>query len=177
MYQNDKTITPEEQAVIDDYLFPQLLAKNGKMIRMYSGIRITDRAYLDLFAFSKSDAVEIKRKAIELKKRTKAWGKPLESGHIFFLRASRESLKQRLARRGTKKAGRGKVRFDSTTLVKQEKELLEIYKISLGSIIDTTNSSASETARIIARTILLEKYEAFDFTARLDEVIEKGGKF
>src|SRR5260370_36250805 len=127
------------------------------MIRMYSGIRITDRAYLDLFAFSNGDAVEIKRKAIELKKRIADWGKPLESGQIFFLRASKESLKERLARRGTRKAGRGKVRFDPKSLIQQEKELLQIYGLSPSAVIDTTDSTAGETARAIARTILLEK--------------------
>ena len=85
MYQNEKTLTPDDQKIVDDYLFPRLIEKNANMIRMNSGIRITDRAYLDLFAFSKGDATEIKRKAIELKARFEAWGKPMEGGHIFFL--------------------------------------------------------------------------------------------
>jgi hypothetical protein len=82
MYQNDRTLTSTEQKIVDDYLFPQLIAKNGNMIRMNSGIRITDRAYLDLFAFSKGDGAEIRRKATELRARFRDWGKPLENGHI-----------------------------------------------------------------------------------------------
>jgi hypothetical protein len=176
MYQNDRTLTPEEQKIVDDYLFPQLLAKNGNMIRMNSGIRIMDRAYLDLFAFSKGDAAEIKRKAVELKTRLKDWGKPMEGGQIFFLKASNEALKERLARRGAKKAGRGKVRFDAKALVKQEKELMAIYRLPQNAVIDTTEGTAGETARTIARTILLDEYHPFDFAARLEEVIKMGGK-
>jgi RNase adaptor protein for sRNA GlmZ degradation len=176
MYQNDTTLTPDEQKIVDDYLFPQLITKNANMIRMSSGIRITDRAYLDLFAFSKGDVAEIKRKAIELRTRLKDWGKPLEGGHVFFLRASKESLKERLARRGTKKADRGKIRFDAKALIQQEKELMKIYKPPPNSVIDTTDSTAGETARSIARTILLEKYDPFDFAARLEEVIKMSGE-
>ncbi len=176
MYQNDKTLTPEEQQIVDDFLFPQLLAKNKSMMRMNSGIRITDRAYLDLFAFSKGDKVEIKRKAKELKSRVKRWGKPLESGQIFFLRASKGTLEERLARRGTKKAGPGKVRFDWKTLVQQEKELLKTYGLTQAVAIDTTDLTAGETARKIARMILLEKYSPFDFGSRLNQVIKADGK-
>ncbi len=176
MYQNDRTLTPDEQKVVDDYLFPQLIAKNGNMIRMNYGIRITDRAYLDLFAFSKGDMVEIKRTAIELKTRFESWGKPLEGGHIFFLRASKESLEERLARRGTGKAGHGKIRFDANALIQQENELMKVYALPPSSVIDTTNSTAGETARTIARTILFDKYDPFDFVARLEEVIKMNGK-
>jgi broad-specificity NMP kinase len=176
MYQDDRTLTSDEQKIVDDFLFPQLIKKNGNMIRMNSGIRITDRAYLDLFAFSKSAETEIKRKAVEMKNRLKHWGKPLESGHIFFLVASKESLKERLARRGTKRVVRGKVRFNTKALVQQEKELRTIYRVPPGVGIDTTDSTVGETARTIARIILLEKYDPFDFTARLDEVIKGGGK-
>ena len=99
MYQDDKTLTERQQKEVDDYLFPQLIEKNFNMIRMNAGIRIMDRAYLDLFAFSKGNRSEISRKAIELKKRFKAWGKPLEEGHVFFLKASKSALEERLARR------------------------------------------------------------------------------
>jgi hypothetical protein len=176
MYQDDRTLTPEEQEIVDDYLFPQLIRKNGNMFRMNSGIRIMDRAYLDLFAFSKGDKTEIKRKATELKARLKAWGKPLEAGKIFFLKASKESLKERLARRGARKAGRGKVRYDTKTLVQQERDLMKVYRLPQNSVIDTTDSTAGETARGIAREILLEKYEAFDFAARLEDIIDRDGE-
>jgi hypothetical protein len=173
MYQNDSTLTPEEQKVVDDYLFPRLIEKNANMIRMNSGIRITDRAYLDLFAFSRGDTAEILRKAIELRTRFKDWGKPMEVGQIFFLRASREALKERLAQRGAIKVGGGKYRFNAKTLIQQEKDLIRAYKLIGNDAIDTT---PGDTAQNIARTILLEEYSPFDFSARLNEVIKKRGK-
>jgi hypothetical protein len=77
MYQDDKTLTAKQQKEVDDYLFPQLIEKNSNMMRMNAGIRIMNRAYLDLFAFSKGNKSEINRKAIELRKRFECWGKPL----------------------------------------------------------------------------------------------------
>jgi hypothetical protein len=176
MYRNDKTLTPQEQKVVDDFLFPQLIKKNSNMIGMSSGIRIMDRAYLDLFAFSKGDKTEIRRKAIELKKRFKHWGKPLEDGHIFFLKATKNALQERLARRGSKKRKKGKIRFDTKTLIEQEKELIKIYRPADHTIIDTSDMTVSETAKKIARALLLGEYRTFDFTNRLDEVIKKGGQ-
>lgn len=178
MYKNDKAITPEEQELIDEFLFPQLIAKNQNMMRTNSGLRVTDRACLDLFAFSRGDKVEILRKANELKRWFDTGGNPLQSGQIFFLRASEEVLEERLARRGTKRRERdhGVTRFDTSTLIKQEEELLKIYRLSLESTIDTTRVTVEETAKRIARTILLEPYQAFDFSARLNEIIEKGGE-
>jgi len=175
MYQDDKTLTDEQQKEVDDFLFPQLIEKNFNMIRMNAGIRIMDRAYLDLFAFSKGNRVEINRKAIELKKRFKAWGKPLEDGHVFFLKASKPALEERLARRGTNKRVRGKVSFETDTLLKQEAELLKIYGPP-NAVIDTSNSTVGDTAKCIARVILLEKYCPFDFSARLEEIIKKRGR-
>jgi hypothetical protein len=176
MYQDDKTLTAKQQKEVDDYLFPRLIEKNSNMIRMNAGIRIMDRAYLDLFAFSKGNKSEIIRKAIELKKRFKRWGKPFEDGHVFFLRASEKSLEERMARRGTNKRVHGKISFKTDTLLKQEAELLKVYKPPAKAVIDTSDSTVGETARNIARTILLEEYSPFNFSARLDEVIRKRGK-
>jgi hypothetical protein len=176
MYQDDKTLTAKQQKEVDDYLFPRLIEKNSNMIRMNAGIRIMDRAYLDLFAFSKGDKSEVKRKAIELRRRFKRWGKPFEDGHVFFLKASERSLKERMARRGTNKRVHGKVSFETDTLLEQEKELFKIYRPLANAVIDTSESTSSDTAKNIARTILLEEYKPFDFSARLDEVIKKRGK-
>jgi hypothetical protein len=175
MYQDDKTLTTKQQKEVDDYLFPQLIEKNFNMIRMNAGIRIMDRAYLDLFAFSNGNRVEIKRKASELKKRLKAWGKPLEEGHVFFLKASECALEERLARRGARKRVRGKTSYGTDTLLKQEAELLKIYG-PLDATIDTSNSTIGDTAKYIARVILLEDYRPFDFAARLDQVIKNKGR-
>jgi broad-specificity NMP kinase len=99
----------------------------------------------------------------------------MEDGHIFFLKASKESLKERLARRGAKNSGRGKSPFDSKSLIRQEKELMKIYRLQPKDAIDTTDSTAGETAKSIARTILLDKYEPFDFASRLEDVIKTQG--
>ena len=37
MYQNDRTLTPEEQKIVDNYLFPRLVEKNTNMMRMTPG--------------------------------------------------------------------------------------------------------------------------------------------
>jgi len=134
-----------------------------------------DRAYLDLFAFSRNKS-ENRRKAVELRKRFKAWGKPIEDGHILFLKATKQALEERLARRGTNKRVRGKVSFETETLLEQEAELLKIYRPTEESTIDTSDSVVFDTAKQIARTILLEDYRPFDFSGRLEEVINKRGE-
>ena len=127
MYQDDKTLTARQQKKVDDYLYPQLIEKNSNMLRMNSGIRIMDRAYLDLFAFSKGDKAEIHRKAIELRRHFEDWGKPIEDGHVFLLKATKTSLEERLARRGANRRIRGKVRFGTETLLEQETNFFKIY--------------------------------------------------
>jgi len=174
MYQNDKTLTPEQQKEIDQFLYPQLGTKNGKMISQHSSIRIMDRAYLDLFAFSKGET-DISRKAADLKTYFKNWAKPFEDGHIFFLVASGAALEERLAKRGALRAGAKKVRFDAKTLQQQDSDLRKIYKPQVDSIIDTTDCSPGEAARQIARAILLDSYSSFQFEKRLEEVIANGG--
>jgi hypothetical protein len=174
MYQDDNTLTPEEQKIVDDYLFPALISKNRNMVQMNSGIRIMDRAFLDLFAFSKGgDKDEIKRKAIELKKRVKQHGKPLESGHIFFLRASKDAIEERLLKRGSRKDKGGKAGFEAATLAKQEQHLSKIYRLT--EAMDTSDLSPGEVARRIAREVLLGSYTEFNFAIRLDEIISDNG--
>jgi hypothetical protein len=175
MYQDDNTLTPEEQKIVDDYLFPALITKNRNMVQMHSGIRIMDRAFLDLFAFSKDgNAAEILRKAEELKKRVRQHGRPLESGHIFFLAASSDAIEERLLKRGSRKAKGGKSGFEAATLTKQKKYLAEIYQLT--DPMDTSDLTPGEVARKIAREILLGEYTEFNFTERLDEIIRKGGE-
>lgn len=177
MYQDDNTLTPEEQKIVDDYLFPALIAKNRNMMRMHSGIRVMDRAFLDLFAFSKDgDAVEINRKAIELKSRIQQYNKPFENGHLFFLWVSPEAVEERLLKRGTRKGGVGKTGFEPETLLKQNEFLRQIYRIDPPKALDTSNLTPGEVAKVIARRILLDSYEEFEFSERLNEIIDGGGK-
>jgi hypothetical protein len=176
MYQDDNQLTPDQQTVVDNYLFPALIAKNRNMMQMHSGIRIMDRAFLDLFAFSKDgNAVEIKRKAVELKELIRQYGKPLENGHIFFLRASPDAIEERLLKRGSRSHNDGKTGFEPQTLAKQEGYLSKIYHLSLKDAMDTSDLTPGEVSRTIARNILLGTYVEFDFAKRLDEIISKDG--
>jgi hypothetical protein len=145
------------------------------MMRMNSGLRIMDRAFLDLFAFSKNgDRTEIKRKALELKDRIQKHNKPLENGQLVFLAASEEAIEERLLRRGSRNDG-GKSGFEPKTLAKQKEYLKKIYRVDESKILDTSHLLPGEVARVIARKIFLEQYEEFDFSERLDEIIAADG--
>ena len=52
---------------------------------------------------------------------------------------------------------------------------MQIYRMLADDTINTTESSPGDTARWIARTILLEKYDQFDFATRLEEIIKMNG--
>jgi hypothetical protein len=173
MYLNDKTLTKEQQDEVDKFLFPQLTQKNRSMQSSYPSIRVMDRAYLDLFAFSTSPD-ENKRKADKLKEEAENWGGPFQDGQIFFLTASEECLKERLAKRALPKSDGSKIQFDAKTLIAQEAELRKIYEPRLNATFDTGAVDASLTARSIAREILLGPYNPFDFSSRLDEIGKDG---
>jgi hypothetical protein len=176
MYQDDTTLTSAEQKIVDDYLFPRLIEKNRNMMRPNSGIRIMDRAFLDLFAFSKNgDKVEIKRKALELKTRIEQYKKPFEDGHLFFLGASSDALEERLLQRSSAKASDGKFGFELETLKKQDKSLRQIYRIQDEQVLDTSHLTTGEVAKAIARKILLNDYKEFPFAMRLGEIIDGDG--
>lgn len=82
MYLKDEILTDEQQSKVDRFLYPQLTQKNRRMHSECPAIRIMDRAFLDLFAFSKSSE-EIKRKAVRLKEEAGGWGGHFEDGYIF----------------------------------------------------------------------------------------------
>lgn len=174
MYLDDKSLTPNQQKEVDNFLFPQLISKNNKMVSKLPGIRIMDRAYLDLFAFSK-DSGEVERKGLELRRRFQEMGKRFEDGHIFFLKASKDILDERMARRGSAKNRGKKRKFGADALIAQEAELLQVYKPDAHSVFDTTYASPGEIAKHMARAILLEPYTEFSFEQRLDEILNKGG--
>ena len=173
MYQNDKTLTEEQQAEVDKFLFPQLTKKNRKMKAKWPSIRVMDRAYLDLFAFSK-DAKENFRKALKLKEEVTAYGDPFEDGQIYFLTASKGSFEERLARRGVPSGADGKIQYDAETLLKQEADLKKIYRPTETTTFDTSETTTGEMAQKIAREILLGDYSAFNFSSRLKEIAEAG---
>ena len=146
-------------------------------MRLHSGIRVMDRAFLDLFAFSKNgNAAEIKRKAIELKTRIQQYNKPFEDGHLVFLSASSDAIEERLLKRGSRKGSEGKIGFESKTLEKQKEQLQKIYRIDPEQVLDTSNLTPGEAAKVNARKILLDDYQEFDFLSRLNKIIDGEGK-
>ncbi|UTD26624.1 SIR2 family protein [Bradyrhizobium sp. WD16] len=176
MYRDDTGLTQDEQKIVDNYLFPRLIEKNRNMMRPNSGVRVMDRAFLDLFAFSKNgDKIEIKRKALELKTRIEQYKKPFEDGHLFFLSASSDALEERLLQRSSSKEADGKFGFELETLKKQDKVLRQIYRIKDDQVLDTSHLTTGEVAKAIARKILLDDYEEFPFAERLGEIIDGDG--
>jgi hypothetical protein len=174
MYQDDKTLTPAEQKEVDDFLFPQLMEKNKRMLEAESGLHVMDRGYLDLFAFSK-DATENLRKANELQTRVMGPGDAFQDGQIVFLTADQGALEERLARRGKRKGRLGRISYSAKKLMAQGKTLEKIYGPAANSIFNTSRESVGQTAQKIARMIILEKYIPFNFSKRVDEIISNGG--
>jgi SIR2-like domain len=173
MYLKDETLTEEQQEKVDRFLYPQLTQKNRRMGSEHPAIRVMDRAYLDLFAFSKSSA-EIKKKALRLKEEAEGWGGHFQDGQIFFLTASEEVFKERLAKRALPSGDEKKIQFDPQSLIAQEAKLKKIYRPEAHSIFDTSDISAGQTAKEIARAILLKPYKTFEFSVRLGEICKDG---
>jgi SIR2-like domain len=173
MYLNDATLTDEQQSKVDRFLYPQITQKNRRMGYEYPAIRIMDRAYLDLFAFSKSSE-EIKRKAVRLRQEADGWGGHFEDGQIFFLTASEEAFKERLAKRALPTGDEGKIQFDPESLIAQEAKLKKIYRPEAEFTLDTSDIDAGQTAKGIARAILLTPYKTFDFSTRLEQICKDG---
>jgi hypothetical protein len=173
MYLKDETLTEEQQSKVDRFLYPQLTQKNRRMASEYPAIRVMDRAYLDLFAFSKSSS-EVKRKAVRLREEVEGWGGHFQDGHIVFLTASEEAFKERLAKRALPSGDEKKIQFDPETLIAQGAKLKKIYRPEADSTFDTSEMDAGQTVKEIARRILLKPYRTFDFSARLDEICKDG---
>jgi len=133
-----------------------------------------DRAYFDPFAFSTGQA-EVNRKAKALDREFRNHGKPFEDGHIFFLSASKDALSERMVRRGSFRKKDGSAGYDADRLKEQEEELKKIYCPEDGSIFDTSDSTVADTAKRIARAILLGPYSQFEFRKRLDHILKSKG--
>jgi hypothetical protein len=126
MYLKDETLSAEQQRNVDRFLYPQLTQKNRRMGSEHPAIRVMDRAYLDLFAFSKSSD-EIKQKAVRLREEAVGWGGHFQDGQIFFLTASEEAFKERLAKRALPSGDEKKIQYDPKSLIAQEAKLKRIY--------------------------------------------------
>jgi hypothetical protein len=175
MYQDDKTLTAAEQKEVDDFLFPQLMQKNKRMLEAESGLHVMDRAYLDLFAFSKG-AAENLRKANELQMRVMGPGDAFQDGQIVYLTADKDALEERLARRGKRKGRLGQIAYSAKKLIAQGKTLEKIYRPAEDSTFDTSRESVGQTAQKIARMMLLGKYVPFNFSSRVFEIVSNGGE-
>jgi hypothetical protein len=176
MYQNERTLTKEQQALVDDFLFPQLMEKNRRMVTAGPGIHVMDRAYFDLFAFSNKKTSEVLRKAKELKSRISGPGSDFADGQIIFMEASEPELEARLARRGKRRGKLGRIVYDATTLLEQAATLKKIYRPKKDSQFDTSFDGSAVVAQRIARKILLKKYQPLNFNTRLNEIISSRGK-
>lgn len=174
MNKKKQALSPQEKKDIDDFVYPQVIAKNERMRMAGPGIHIMDRAPLDLFAFSDNDA-ENKVKATELKGRVTVQGSPLADGQIIFLRVNKNSLEERLERRGYRTNRKNEIVYTPSALLTQEKQLRQIYHLGEDDLFDTTNLSVMQIARTIARMVLLDKYVPFQFASRIDEIITKDG--
>jgi hypothetical protein len=175
MYIKDANLTDEQQSKVDRFLYPQMTQKTRRMDSKYPAIRVMDRAYLDMFAFSKSNS-EIMQKATRLREEAEGWGGHFQDGHIFFLTAMEDAFKERLAKRALPSGDEKKIQYDTETLIAQEEKLRKIYRPATEAIFDTSETTAGQTAKEIARTILLRPYNVFDFSARLNQ-IGKDGEF
>jgi len=173
MYLKDETLTEEQQAKVDQFLYPQLTQKNRKMNSEYPAIRVMDRAYLDLFAFSKSNA-ENQNKAVRLREQVVGWGGYFQDGQIVFLTASEDAFRERLAKRALPSGDEKKIQFDPKTLIAQEAKLKKIYEPGEDSTFNTSEMDTGQTAKEIARMILLKPYKIFQFSDRLDQICKDG---
>jgi hypothetical protein len=93
---------------------------------------------------------------------------------VIFLDADKEAFEQRRARRG--KIRGGKLEYAASALVDQSHALKKVYRPHDNSVFDTSKTVEGDTAQQVARMILLDGYEPFEFERRLDEVLRSGGK-
>jgi hypothetical protein len=174
MYQDFKTLTPEEDAEVNAWIYGQLRDKNQKMQNSSVGISVMDRGFFDLFAFSKTDAERLIKAGDLATQVVDVGGRPLTRGHVWFLEADESSYRDRLARRGviSTSSNRG---YRPEQLVEQSAALRSIYKPSDATVVNTGRSPCDVTSRKIARDILLGSYAPFDFTGRLRSIRRAGG--
>ena len=176
MYQDHETLTADERKAINDWLYSQLREKNDRMRRAGVGIHIMDRGYLDLFAFSKTPEENL-TKIDEIRARVCNINGPLESGQIIFVRANEKTLSDRQARRGQLRGKKkeGQIDYDGAKLARQSQILEAIYHPSAASKFDTSEVQSDVTSRCMARAILMDAYEPFDFEGRIDVLKANGG--
>jgi hypothetical protein len=150
MYLASTKIGEVEQKIIDEFLSQELKEKNRRMHAAGVGFHFVDRAPLDLYAFTQTEE-EIKRKSKELRE-VVTRNRQLQEGEIVFIEAQPQTLVRRNMTRGRPPEKAGKDDYFEN----QTKKLKEIYNPDF--IISTDEHNAAETARKVARHVLLGSY-------------------
>lgn len=122
-----------------------------------------DRAPLDLYAFSKSEAENLKKS--ERVRALVTRDQPLQKGEVLFIEASPATLVRRNMARGRPPAEAGSEEY----FIEQISNLKKVYEPSF--VLSTEQYNAGEVARRVARHVLLEEYCPTD----LDKIIDRYG--
>lgn len=154
MYLASTKISAAEQQIVDEFLNQELKEKNRRMVTAGVGIHFVDRAPLDLYAFTQT-AEEMKRKSRELRD-VVTRNKALQQGEIIMIEADPNTLVKRNMARGRPPEKAGQDEY----FREQIKKLKEIYTPTF--VISTDTYNANETARKVARHVLLEDYDPTD---------------
>lgn len=156
-YAHDK-LDADAQKKVDAFIYAELKEKNLRMDATLVGFHFMDRAPLDLYAFSKGDADENKRKTAELKEHVTR-DKGLQPGEIVYITARPDSLVKRNLGRGRPPADSGNEAY----FAEQDKQLREVYQPA--AVISTDDFPSGEIARQIARHALFDDYSPVDLMA------------
>jgi predicted ATPase len=161
MYLASTKIDNAQQAIIDRFIYSELKEKNKRMHAASVGFHFMDRAPLDLYAFSNSDA-DNKEKSRQLRELVTR-DQPLQKGEILFIEAPPQTLVRRNMARGRPPEEAGKEEYFKDQTV----NLKAVYDPSF--ILATEASSAGEVARRMARHVLFDGYSPTD----LDRIISR----
>ena len=154
MYLASTKISSAQQQIVDEFLNQELKEKNRRMVTAGVGIHFVDRAPLDLYAFTQTEE-EIKRKSKELRD-VVTRNKALQEGEIIMIEADPNTLVKRNMARGRPPEKAGQVEY----FMDQIKKIKEIYTPTF--VLSTDTYNADETARKVARHVLLEDYDPTD---------------
>lgn len=153
---------------IDQFIVDQWCAKNLNLAKSQKcGINIIDRTPLDAFAFTPKNKWVAKAQFTRHGITGEGKDDKICKGALILLIGDPRIMAARATRRG---------KDVTPKLLRDRQELLKIVfqkRCEGVRVLDTTEMSAKEVAKEIARMIHLESYNEFDFDTRLD-MIEKG---
>ncbi len=156
MYRSFKTLSPEEEKEVDDFVYLELKEKNLRMCDAGVGFHFMDRAPLDLYAFSNNETENAEKTRILEDRVTR--DKDFQQGEIVFLEASGDILEQR-------NLGRGRVPDTSGSAAYLNEQCARIKSIYNPRIaLSTEACSPGLLAQAIARIALMGPYEPKNLT-------------